>query len=96
MMVERVVNVTYDPLEDNPGYRLIYELAERFNPHLLEAEHCTHVVLWWDTTAREYDTSVKVYAVKQMDHAENLTTQVNSWKSADILSAMQYINERLA
>lgn len=95
-MVNKILDVSYEPLEDNCGSMLIYTLDERFDPHLFEDEYCTHVLLWWDTTASKYDASVKVYAFERIEQGENIITQVNSRKSPDVKAGMQYINERLA
>lgn len=94
-MVNKIVDVSYNT--ETPDFSmLIYTLDERFDPHLFETEYCTHILLWWDTTASKHDASVKVYTLEKIEDGKNITTLVNSWKSPDVKAGMQYINERLA
>ena len=99
MSVEKIESMEWHYLDEQAGDGIILiELRDLFKPYLLGTSYCDKITIWWDTGASEYDESVNVFAIEDMeslDGSDPVVTKVESWYDCDIVKALKYVQENL-
>lgn len=70
-------------------------LAGEDRVYLLGTSHCTYVTIWWDAESDEHDASLKIYAVEEIDGANDIITRQKKWYDLDIPRAIAWVEENL-
>lgn len=99
MSVQKIESMEWQYLEEDSGDGLIkIELRDLFKPYLIGTSYCDGITIWWDSKAGNYDESVRVYAIEDMESlngAEPVISKVESWYDCDITEALKWVQENL-
>lgn len=91
MSVDKVEDVRYVWQDGNP--LIFIDFKDYWTPILVDTHYADYLTLWWDCDASEYDPAMKLYAVTEVDDADDLVSKVEEWYDLDIPEALAYAKE---